>query len=104
MVVSVCLSSNLYYSLLGFFSDCLSVCWPVTQTFCVLCMSSLPVYVCVCLFVCLSVWENDRMGFRLLFESISSFYLLHQTSPGGIAPDHMALLKSAQSVCYPLAM
>ena len=79
MVVSVCLSSNLYYSLLGFFSDCLSVCcWPVTQTFCVLCMSSLPVYVCVCLFVCLSVWENDRMGFRLLFESI--FILLSTSS------------------------
>ena len=78
MVVSVCLSSNLYYSLLGFFSDCLSVCWPVTQTFCVLCMSSLPVYVCVCLIVCLSVWENDRMGFRLLFESI--FILLSTSS------------------------
>ena len=93
MVVSVCLSNNLYYSLLGFFSDCLSVCWPVPQTFCVLCMSSLPVYVCVCLFVCLSVWENDRMGFRLLFESIFILLSTSSNKSGGNSTRPHGLLK-----------
>ena len=42
--------------------------------------------------------------FAYFLKAFSSFYLLPQTSPGEIAPDHMALLKSAQSVCCLLAM
>ena len=60
-------------------------------------MSSLPVYVCVCLSVCLS-GKMIEWDFAYFLKAFSSFYLLHQTSPGGIAPDHMARLKSAQSV------
>ena len=35
------------------------------------------VCLCTCVFVCLSVWENDRMGFCSLFESI---FILSSTS------------------------
>ena len=63
----------------------------------------LGVYLCVCLSVCLcgkmTVWD-----FAYFLKAFLSFHLLYQTSPGRIAPDHMVLLKSAQSVCCPLAM
>ena len=65
----VCLSSNLYYSLLGFFFW-LPICLLASYSDV---LPSVP----VCLF-CLSVWENDRMGFCLLFESI--FILLSTSS------------------------
>ena len=86
MIVSVCLFSNLYYSLLGFFlltvylfaglllrlfAFCaclvyLCVCLGLCVSVCVCLSGCVP----VCLSVCLSVWENDSMGFCLLFESI----------------------------------
>ena len=68
-------------------------------------MSSLPVYVYVyvCVCVCLS-GKMTEWDFAYFLKAFSSFHLLHQTSPGGIAADHMALLKSAQNVCCPLAM
>ena len=79
MVVSVCLSSNLYYSLLGFFPTAYLFAGLLLRrfAFCA-CLVYLCMCVCVCLSVCLSVWENDRMGFRLLFESI--FILLSTSS------------------------
>ena len=60
-----------------------------------------------CVPVCLSVCLSGKMtewDFAYFLKAFLSFHLLHQTGPWGIAPDHMALLKSAQSVCYPLAM
>ena len=104
MVVSVCLSSNLYYSLLGFFPTAYLFAGLLLRRFA---FCACLVYLCMCVCVSLSVCLSGKMiewDFAYFLKAFSSFYLLHQTSPGGIAPDHMAFLKSAQSVCYPLAM
>ena len=56
-----------------------------------------------CVPVCLSVCLSGKMtewDFAYFLNAFSSFHLLHQTSPGRIAPNHMALLKSVLPTCH----
>ena len=79
MIVSVCLSSNLYYSLSGFFFLTVYLFAGLLLRRFAFCACL--VYLCVC--VCVSVWENDRMGFCLLFESIFILSSTSSTKSGG---------------------